>query len=93
MTITKDEHGRPTHCYNYAGKLVRIAYPPGKTICVSGYAVMIARPSGTFAVVYGLDLRRGLNHDEAASMFGQCILHQAACDGLIFDEPEPANEA
>lgn len=37
----------------------------------------------TFTVRYGLQLRRNLNYSQAAAELGSCIMHAAACDGLL----------
>lgn len=36
-----------------------------------------------FTVIYGLDVRGGLDYVEAAHRFGECVMHAAACNGNL----------
>jgi hypothetical protein len=36
-----------------------------------------------FTVVYGLQIKSGLNYTDAAYEFGCCVMHALACDGKL----------
>jgi hypothetical protein len=51
---------------------------------IGGIAITLAQMSeGTFSVRYGIQFESGLNYSEAASKFGQCVMHALACEGVI----------
>lgn len=37
----------------------------------------------SFTVTYGRQVKKGLGYSEAAHEFGCCVMHAAACEGLI----------
>jgi hypothetical protein len=39
-----------------------------------------------FTVVYGRHVRAGLDYNRAAREYGECVMHAAACAGLLQDE-------
>ena len=41
-----------------------------------------------FTVVYGLQVKRGLHYDKAASELGACIMHLQACNGMLDNRTE-----
>lgn len=36
-----------------------------------------------FTVTYGLQVKKGLNYEQAAREFGYCVFHALACDGML----------
>ena len=40
----------------------------------------------SFTVAYGLDVTKGLNYQQAAASYGECIMHSATCAGEL-DNP------
>lgn len=36
-----------------------------------------------FTVTYGLQVKKGLSYTEAALELGACLMHAAACDGVL----------
>jgi len=36
-----------------------------------------------FTVIYGLQVKAGLNYAQAASKLGECIMHHLACESII----------
>ena len=39
--------------------------------------------SGRFTVAYGKQIARNLSYAEAASEYGQCVMHSLRCAGLL----------
>ena len=37
----------------------------------------------SFRVTYGMQVKNELSYNEAASELGACIMHRAACEGLL----------
>jgi hypothetical protein len=48
---------------------------------------------GSWAVVYGLQVKESLNRREAAAEFGACIMHSMECKGLLDAEGAERGEA
>lgn len=40
----------------------------------------------SFTVTYGRQVKKGLNYSEAAHEFGCCVMHAAACEGLLVND-------
>lgn len=38
---------------------------------------------GSWAVVYGLQVKEGLSRADAASELGKCVMHSMSCDGAF----------
>jgi hypothetical protein len=36
-----------------------------------------------FTVTYGLQVKKGLNYAQAAAEFGECVMHEACCEGKL----------
>lgn len=61
---------------------------PKHRLCLQSGAVTLQQQgaNGRFLVRYGKQVKAGLSYAEAASEFGACLMHQAACDGLLGNE-------
>lgn len=70
-------------CFNFKGEITPIPYPSGDMIAVLGMVSMVQQQKKSFAVVYGLQVKTGLSYPEAATEFGLCVMHQAACESLL----------
>jgi len=57
------------NCYNNNGKLIEL------------YQTGLNR----FTVYYGLHVKENLDYSQAAKEIGECILHNAACQGYLDD--------
>ena len=66
---------------NYKQELVTLKVA-GKVIATVGDVDLI-RDGKSFAVRYGLQLKKRMTHHAAASEFGQCVIHQAQCEGSL----------
>ena len=44
-----------------------------------------------FTVTYHLQIKGNLKYEQAATELGACLMHQAACDGLL-DNREPGEK-
>lgn len=53
---------------------------------IAGFKIEIFQTSRSkFTVIYGKQVKTNLTYDEAASEFGQCVLHALACEGKIIE--------
>lgn len=73
----------PKTATNYKGEQETIQWPKGRPIAANGGVYLIRQRANTFAVVYGLQVSKELSRDRAALEFGQCVFHQAECEGLL----------
>lgn len=63
---------------------VYTAPEPGHVLCVKVEAVTLQqRAHNRFTVRYGKQVRSNLTYEAAAAEFGECVMHQAACEGLL----------
>lgn len=57
---------------------------PKKTECFhTGDVTLYQTGRDRFTVVYGKQVKKGLTYADAASELGACLMHQAACDGVL----------
>lgn len=77
----------PKTAVNYKGEPEGIQWPKGRPISECGRVYLIRQRANVFAVVYGLQVTKGLSRDLAAVEFGQCVMHQAECEGLLENTP------
>ena len=68
---------------NWKGTPERIQWPKGRAIVRCGNVYLFHQRKNEFAVVYGLQVGEHQDRDTAAKNFGQCVFHQAECEGLI----------
>lgn len=55
-----------------------------KTECFhTGAVTLFQTGRDRFTVVYGKQVKKGLTYADAASELGACLMHQAACDGVL----------
>lgn len=50
---------------------------------VHGSVSMVQTGFNRFTVSYGLQVTANLTYAQAAKEFGECVMHEASCDGLI----------
>jgi roadblock/LC7 domain-containing protein len=44
---------------------------------------LIQNGANSFTVIYGKQIKRGLNYGQAATEYGACVMHALTCDGKI----------
>lgn len=82
----KDTKGTlvPDTARNWEGNQEPIKWPKKFTILAAVDDVYLLKTSkDVFAVVYGLEVVPNLTRTGAAIEFGNCIMHQAGCEGLL----------
>ncbi|UFS66927.1 hypothetical protein LO749_20755 [Paracoccus denitrificans] len=57
--------------------------PRHKLCARDGLVTLQQRGKDNFLVRYGKQVYAGLRYAEAAAQYGACVMHQAACDGLL----------
>ena len=57
-----------------------------KTVLELGLVKLQQTGKDRFTVVYFKQIKKGLNYHDAALELGACLMHQAACDGLLDNE-------
>lgn len=77
----------PTECAALAAELEKLQ-PANPGACFStqaaGYEITLTQQSkNRFTVVYGLHKKARLDYSSAAKELGECLMHAAACDGLL----------
>lgn len=56
-------------------------------VTIADYPIRLVQVnSDCFDVVYGLDVNKGLNYQQAATALGECIMHALACEGKLDNE-------
>jgi hypothetical protein len=70
---------------DWQGKPQPINYPKGTILARCGEALLIQCNRYHFAVVYGLQVETLHSRTSAIKSFGECCLHQAACEGLAIE--------
>ena len=54
---------------------------------VAGYSIeMVQLANRRFRVIYGKQIRTGLDYSQAAAELGACIMHALACEGKLDNE-------
>ena len=57
---------------------------PRHRLCLqSGMVTLQQRGKDNFLVRYGKQVKGALTYSQAATEFGACLMHQAACDDLL----------
>lgn len=54
-----------------------------QTVLESGLVKLQQTSKNRFTVVYFKQVKKGLTYSQAARELGCCLMHQAACDGLL----------
>ena len=66
------------------GQLEPMPKPSGAKLCKRvGHVELYQHGPNRFTVVYGLQIKRGLTYNSAATEFGACIMHEVACEGEL----------
>ena len=74
----------PKTAKDWKGDDIKIAWPPkAKPVTKCGDVYLLQSGADKFHVVYGLEVKSGLDWCAAASQFGHSVMHQATCDGLL----------
>ena len=80
------EKDLPKTSRDWQGNEKPIEYPKGQIVARCESVALIQTSKNRFAVVYALQTRKHLPREVAVAEFGECCLHQAACEGLMIDE-------
>lgn len=63
----------------FGGKIQEL----GKLCITDGFITMYQKKADCFTVVYGMQINTDLTYAEAATQYGECIMHALACDGKL----------